>query len=393
MNLIFRKHSLIVCHTLVPKNIFLLLILFISTGFTLLYSQTNKYYKSVDKIIKECPLDSTNNIHNLADFINDHFTEADQKIRAVYVWVAQNITYDVENIFEEKPRNPILETRKGTCQDFSNLFKNIANAVGLETYTVQGYTKQNNVIVWQPHAWVVSKLNGEWYFFDPTWAAGFVEKGRFYRKFDDSYFKVTPQEFIKSHFPYDPLWQILIDPISPAEFDENIFTGKKIINHNFTNELYELNSLDEIEQLKQEVKRIENIKISNFLLYFVLREKKAYAKAKEHQLYLDKYNQAEYHYEEGVFLLNEFIIYRNKFFEPYESDLNLKKRIGGIIDHLETAQELLEKVDNYPEGLDHVVLNLSRALELAFVHVNEHKDFVKLYTETPEDKRLSLFYD
>lgn len=392
MNISFQLNRLIFYRTIVLKNIFVLLIIFISTGYTLLYSQTNKYYKSVDKIIKEVPSENTKSINELVKFINNNFTETDQKIRAVYVWIAHNITYDVENIFEEKPNNPILETRKGICQDYANLFKDIANAMGLETYTVQGYTKQNNAIVWQPHAWVVSKIEGEWYFFDPTWAAGFVEKGRFYRKLDDNYFKVVPQDFIKSHFPYDPFWQILIDPISPEEFDKNISTGKKMINHNFTNELYELNSLDEIEQLKKEVKRIQNNKISNFLLYFVLREKKAYAKAKEHQFYLDKYNEAEYHYEEGVFLLNEFIIYRNKFFEPYESDLDLKKRIGDIIAHLETAQELLEKAENYPEGLDHAVSKLSRAIELAFLHVNEHKGFVKLFIETPESKRQNLFY-
>jgi hypothetical protein len=42
----------------------------------------------------------------------------------------------------------------------------------------------------------VSKIDNQWYIFDPTWGSGFVNNGKFVNAFDDRYFKANPSEML-----------------------------------------------------------------------------------------------------------------------------------------------------------------------------------------------------
>ena len=369
---------------------FLILFLFGIVGSA---NSQNKSKRKVDRIVRNCPAEHTTSVEKLAQFINQAFSTKEQKVRAIYMWIAGNIEYDVSAIYAERVDNPILQTRKGICQEYCELFVELAAKTGIQAHYVQGYTKQNSVLLLQPHAWVAARMDGEWFFFDPTWGSGHLEQDRFVKKLNTDYYKVTPDVFIKTHIPFDPFWQILKNPIRPKSFDENKTSGKKEINTEFSKELRQYKSLDYIEQLKLEYQRIEANGICNFLLFFILREKKAWAKKVEYDLYLEKFYDAQRGYEDGVFLLNDFITYRNNFFEPYESDLELKKRIGSIIAHLESAEEQLGDPGNYPEGLNHSAANLERGIKLALTNVKEHKEFVRKYIGTPENKREALFFE
>jgi hypothetical protein len=41
-----------------------------------------------------------------------------------------------------------------------------------------------------------SKIDNQWYIFDPTWGSGFVNNGKFVNAFDDRYFKANPSEIM-----------------------------------------------------------------------------------------------------------------------------------------------------------------------------------------------------
>jgi transglutaminase/protease-like cytokinesis protein 3 len=51
----------------------------------------------------------------------------------------------------------------------TKIFKEIANKVGIDTETISGYTKQNGAVDPMSHAWCASKIDNQWYIFDPTW--------------------------------------------------------------------------------------------------------------------------------------------------------------------------------------------------------------------------------
>jgi transglutaminase/protease-like cytokinesis protein 3 len=42
------------------------------------------------------------------------------------------------------------------------------------------------------HAWCASKIDNQWYIFDPTWVSGYVNNGSL--PFDDRYFKANPSK-------------------------------------------------------------------------------------------------------------------------------------------------------------------------------------------------------
>jgi transglutaminase/protease-like cytokinesis protein 3 len=74
------------------------------------------------------------------------------------------------------------------CSDYTKIFKEIANKVGIDTETISGYTKQNGAVD-RCLMLGVLKIDNQWYIFDPTWGSGFVNNGKFVNAFDDRYFK------------------------------------------------------------------------------------------------------------------------------------------------------------------------------------------------------------
>ena len=169
------------------------------------FSQSNK----IDSIIKEISFEK-------------------DTIQAVFEWVANNIDYDVERVqfmsrsrtlsflhqSDEEKMNTALLTKKGVCEDYALIFNSLCQKLGYESYLVDGYSKDFTTIEANlGHVWNAIKINGRWYCFDPTWAAGGISQNVFHKKYDDNWFKVPPDEFIFTHVPYDPIWQLTEHPV------------------------------------------------------------------------------------------------------------------------------------------------------------------------------------
>ena len=53
---------------------------------------------------------------------------------------------------------------------------------------------------------------------DPTWGAGFIKDSEFIKRLSFDYFEMLPGKAIKSHMPFDPLWQLSEYPINNEQF-------------------------------------------------------------------------------------------------------------------------------------------------------------------------------
>ena len=102
-----------------------------------LNAQSQKDYTKVDSIIYATPETLMTSTAKLAEYINAKFSEESDKARAIYVWVATNLEYDVANMFalnsyEEEIElvEEAMKPRKGICGHFAELFHNIASQVG-----------------------------------------------------------------------------------------------------------------------------------------------------------------------------------------------------------------------------------------------------------------------
>jgi len=112
------------------KNLFL--ILFLSLAGTAVAQKNTNAYAAVDKAALAMPADKTNSTTAIAAYINSNFQTQTDKVRAIFIWVATNVSYDVDNMFafneKETTREKIdkvLRTRKGVCEHYAALFNEL----------------------------------------------------------------------------------------------------------------------------------------------------------------------------------------------------------------------------------------------------------------------------
>lgn len=123
------------------------------------------------------------------------------KAKAIYDYVAKNVSYDVEK-YENDDFNwddsalKTMETRTGVCQDYAYLAIALLRASDIEARFVEG---RAGGIFPGRHAWVEANLDGEWVTLDPTWGSGYLKDGRFIPAFNEDYFDPDMNEFKKTH--------------------------------------------------------------------------------------------------------------------------------------------------------------------------------------------------
>ena len=144
----------------------------------------------------------------------DCITDYD-KIKAIYLWLCNNIEYDTS--YKIYHADECFDNKKGVCNAYSELFYYMAKSIGIDSEIVVGYTKDENGELKQPgHAWVFAytrKNHG--ILLDPTWGAGYVSKDGKFIKNENSlhWFNVDPKWMILSHIPKDEKYQLLNRPV------------------------------------------------------------------------------------------------------------------------------------------------------------------------------------
>lgn len=152
-----------------------------------------------------------------------------EKARAIYSWIVSNISYD-HKVIEDNIRRinknirDILIRRKAICMGYADLFKAMAQLAELEAATVDGYSKgtaTSKADLNEPdHSWNAVKLEGNWYLLDATWGSSLALNDQAYTTINEDFFLSEPGQFLKTHLPIAPFWQLLDCPISPRTYEE-----------------------------------------------------------------------------------------------------------------------------------------------------------------------------
>lgn len=198
-------------------------------------------YERVDATIQLYPK-KFNTPEEFSRFLTRDFTTEEDKVRAIYTWLIENVRYDPEeykkfnysfanyrerNQKEEKTRTKIIERtlKEGVavCEGYAFVFEKMCQLQGIENYVIQGDIKTQFEDIGRPfrkrHGWNAAKIDGTWYLFDATWGAG-----KYHEKFikQPSYFfyKTAPEQLIKSHYPEMVEDTFLSETISFEEFSK-----------------------------------------------------------------------------------------------------------------------------------------------------------------------------
>jgi hypothetical protein len=175
----------------------------------------------------------------ISRIINDIDFKEDTLL-SVYEWVTDNVKYDVNKLSEISDRrrpqkvynmteeefkadklNDVIKQKKGVCEDYSLLFDAIVKQLGYRSFIVTGMSKDEKGKVNKSlgHAWNAVEVNGVWKLYDTTWGAGYIsDKNKFVKNYSTKWYDVSPEEMIRTHLPFDPIWQLSITPISYADF-------------------------------------------------------------------------------------------------------------------------------------------------------------------------------
>lgn len=213
------------------------ILVFIPLG---LFSQ---HFEKVDSYVDTFSFNKSLALEKLTKKLTDPFPLDIEKVRAIFVWIADNIEYDYVNFknntvtsIQVQPET-VYKERKAVCEGYSNLFKLMLDLCNIESEVISGYARNDIETIFlneSNHAWNSVKINNRWYLFDVTWA-----KDTLNNKVNDFYFQTDPEIFIFNHYPLDYRWSLL-----RTEYSLDDYMKFPI----YTNLFYELRFTDKISK-------------------------------------------------------------------------------------------------------------------------------------------------
>lgn len=203
------------------------------------YIHKHKFNRDVDEYFDFTELDeevrrikyNVPNIRKMTFNVTKEYNTDIEKVRAIYIWITDNIKFDLkkqdnppkrekincesdadcQQKFKEQIDEEIRKTlskQKGIAEDYSRLFARMLDLSGVEGGYIAGRTKiHDRAIGREPrganHSWNWAKIDGEVYLFDATLGSGFADARfeNYEKSYNEMYFMVRPEKMILTHFP------------------------------------------------------------------------------------------------------------------------------------------------------------------------------------------------
>lgn len=186
-----------------------------------------------------------------------------EKTRAIFRWIAENISYRTRTTvrrkkqvyydyeephdtvalkpLDERVAETVLENRVAVCDGYARLFKTLCTYAGVKAETISGYARTDLSRTRQRfapnHTWNAVWIDSSWKLLDVTWASGYISRqgDNFVRLYDDQYFLTSPEEFIREHYPDDLNWALMTDPPLMPEFRHSPFRQRSFAKYKISN--------------------------------------------------------------------------------------------------------------------------------------------------------------
>lgn len=190
------------------------------------YSKVDAYVLSLTKHYKKIP--------ELAHDLTAPFSTDEDKVRAIFMWITDNVAYDcalfhsrnnkgMRFIYKDQAdldakRNKyymdyatrILRSRKAICEGYAVLFQQLCKESNIRCEIAIGRVSNNTAKIGRirnkknfttNHAWDRVLVNGSWYYADPTWASGYCDKDvkKFYKDFKPYYYLTPVDRLYDTH--------------------------------------------------------------------------------------------------------------------------------------------------------------------------------------------------
>ena len=257
---VFLRQTHAPCCMLKPVSLPILVCLFAPV---LVRAQsTKKDFSTVDSLARSIRYD--NDIYRLTKELTSSHTEQLSKVRAIFIWVTDNIEYDYEFInkgkeikvpkckpgvdcrqmreeWESDYLKEVLKKKRGVCDGYARLFRKMCGIAGIPCEIVPGYTKTKPYQIGSPgslsHAWNAVLIDSAWHFLDVTWASGGCavneESGKllpFRKHFNEYYWFTSFTDLARNHYPKDGKW-VLEPGYTKEKFADNPWYAPEILDN------------------------------------------------------------------------------------------------------------------------------------------------------------------
>jgi hypothetical protein len=196
---------------------------------------------------------------SLAKKLTQDYTHESDKVRAIFRWIAENISYKIIPRYtaryhytknwddstmewgdgETMMARMVLQKRTAFCEGYAALFKALCSYAGIEAKVVKGYARVNTNRFYTNHSWNAVRIDSTWHLLDVTWASGYITMPReeFIKSFDERFFLPAPGEMIKTHYPEDIRWTLLKSIPEIMEFNRSPFRYTNFIKYSISSYL------------------------------------------------------------------------------------------------------------------------------------------------------------
>ncbi len=211
-------------------------------------AQIDRDFSTVDARSKSNPTGKAVDMATLTKYLTEEYDNDFDKVRAIGVWIGNNIPLDIEAALQKKeeealPTDIILRRMAGPGHH-CHLFLAMCQEADIKCYKVRGYVKgrfydEGDPFYISNHVWNVVQLDSTWYMVDMAWGSGSIEstkevarpedadkhdpnshKLEWKQEFREAYFLAQPKDWIFTHLPADPMWQMSYHPM-PLDTFEN----------------------------------------------------------------------------------------------------------------------------------------------------------------------------
>ena len=381
-------------------NILIITLMFASTVYAHKNTVVVNEYAAIDSAAIRMPESATASTGDIAAYIVDNFKSDAERVRAVFAWLTSNVEYDVSNMyalnFYEKREDKIartLLTRKGICADYAAVFKEVCDKAGIKSYVIEGYTKQNGMTDYVPHAWNGARIDGTWYLFDATWGSGYIDNHKFTRKTNNQYFKAAPSAMIKSHMPFDYLWQFLNYPVSNQDFlHGNIIIDESKPYFSFIDSIAAYDTMSHLEQISTAAGRIERNGVKNGMIFERLQHLKLEIENTRQMETVNLYNSATSNLNESVNHMNDYINFKNKQFTPAKPDAEIQQMLTSATKNIDSARTQIAQIKEPGENVSSMIPQLQKTITDLEGRIKEEQTWLNSYLKKGKAARRSMFY-
>jgi hypothetical protein len=355
-------------------------------------TQDYNEYAFVDAEALQIPKEQTYSAATIARYVLNNFKTERERTRAVYSWVTANVRYSKDSLYHfrgwdtdaDVKMSIILRRRKGVCENYAELFTGILLKCGIKSFMVSGYTRLAGTINYTAHGWSAVSIDNGWFLCDPTWDEAFRTNTR--------YFLLSPEDFIQTHFPFDPLWQLQSHPISPNEFEHGLTSSRDTTFFNYQDSVTAFLQSDSLQQLQAASYRIEKTgrETEPVKTWFQYNQMKIDIIL--HDIDRNLFNAAVADLNKAKSIFNAFVQYRNNEFKPTRPAAETISELNNVDSLIATAHRKMEsigkKVENYQYDTDALKINLNSLKKKN----EEQKEFIRLYFLSNDSERQKLFY-